>query len=250
MRIQTFAPKVFVREPKGGWLYGAVASFHGERDYRFATQALGENEDDRLNESSVWELPRSIVEEFADLERSEEEAGRFLSNYGLFRLDDIKLRKDVPRAIRPIWKPGKDVFAMPIAEFWDAQTRLRHYLRIVTEFRAGVWTEQGQAAAKALGYPAPRAALEREIRKQMARGIAFGLRFDSPQQIQPLIRTLAVLPGIHAHVWNALVEGHPYVLCARCERVFRQDRPGKQFCSPACQGAAKQQRYRDRKVSR
>jgi hypothetical protein len=71
-------------------------------------------------------------------------------------------------------------------------------------------------------------------------------------RLQPAFLCSPLLAGLYALVLVAIEEGSPWSRCSNgsCRKLFRVVRPGKRFCSEACQQAWKQRRYRNERKSR
>lgn len=204
--------------------------------------------------SSTRKLPVSLLSreslfDFHSLPRDGAAACDFLQRYGLFRNEDLKRPGDLPAPIQEFWeasvKKKETPFALRTGGLWKEQESLKTLLKIFGGLEIGEKENLRRAdeLAYQLGYPSATVALEMELVWYLG-GATVSLDFEGAVG-RPFLATYHVLPGIYAHLWNRFVEGCPPRECLKCGKAFGMDRPRKRYCSPSCQQADKQRRYRE-----
>jgi hypothetical protein len=203
-------------------------------------------------------VPREAGEHFFNLRTDGDSASEFLSQYGVFREQDMH-PVNLPKKIRAFWsgalKKKQIPFALPLAAFWNEQDEFKTFLKISALLnREGKDTERFQnfwranELAETLGFVGCGRAVQMLIADKL-NGAGISLEFENGT-ILPSIFTQYVLPSLYVHVWYSFLTRQPWAECLKCRKLFVVNRPGKRHCSTGCKNAAKQKRYRHRVQSR
>jgi len=133
--------------------------------------------------------------------------------------------------------------AVSLDELWSDKERLRNLVRAgMALYGNDRKPRLAHEAARCLGYDSPFDALIVEMAKELHHTMV-GIDFEV-RAVRPVLTAYAVIPSLFTLLWKKFLLNSPVGECPRCHTLFDIDRPSKIYCSRACQGAVKQQRYR------
>ena len=173
-------------------------------------------------------LDEEALREFLSVRRRDAVAA-FVQKYGVFKHPGSGLEK----------------IRVSIADFARERSRLHSVLKVWSHLLDGN-TDQASSVAKEHRIEFggdPHFALSVHLSARLAHRSILTL-IAEPQGLKPVLYCRDVLTGLYALLFQAVVEGRPWLACPNCGTVFASGRVGKKFCSEPCQQAVKQRRYR------